>query len=163
MFVITFIQICVRQIHIDKQCVRYWQFIKHVNAIKPVFNCAIKHTITVGLPYRAINTDHDLKCLFLYCSVVILRYSDSWHMLLCLYRYVWEAYTDFQHVNDTVVFFCLISIRLFICWHCLHTAQYAAQGLWNVRASVPLSFRLSVPSIDSSSSLRQVCCWAPRG
>ena len=36
-------------------------------------------------------------------------------------------------------------------------AAGAEQGLWNGRVSV----RLSVPSIDSSSGVRLVCCWAP--
>ena len=36
-------------------------------------------------------------------------------------------------------------------------AAGAVQGLWNGRVSV----RLSVPSIDSSSGVRLVCCWAP--
>ena len=40
-------------------------------------------------------------------------------------------------------------------------------GLWNGRASLCLSVcpyvRLCVPSIDSSSGVRRVCCWAPCG
>ena len=41
-------------------------------------------------------------------------------------------------------------------------AQYAEQGLWNSRVSVMSSVRPSaVPSIDSSSSGWQVCCWVP--
>ena len=39
------------------------------------------------------------------------------------------------------------------------SAQYVEQGLWNDRESVCPS----VPSIDSSSGVRRVCCWAPRG
>jgi len=43
------------------------------------------------------------------------------------------------------------------------TAYYAEQGLCNHRAFVRLSVCLSVPSIDSSSGSRWVCCWAPCG
>jgi len=41
--------------------------------------------------------------------------------------------------------------------------QYAEQGLCNGRASVRPSVRLSVPSIDSSSGVQRVCCWATSG
>jgi len=137
MFVITFIQICVRQIRIDKQCVRYRQFIKHVNAIKPVFNCTIRHTRTVGLPYRAINTDH----IYNRYSVALLRFHG-----ICCYVYtdMYERHTQrFSACGRCCGVFCFISIRLFV-----DTACTVCGATSMKRSSVRSSVLPSVCPVD---------------
>ena len=49
------------------------------------------------------------------------------------------------------------------CWLLTLSALYAEQGLCNGLMSVRLCVCLSIPSIDRSSGVRRVCCWAPGG
>ena len=46
-----------------------------------------------------------------------------------------------------------------VTWHSLCNEQGLCKGLVSIRPSVCLS----VPSIDLSSDVRRVCCWAPSG
>jgi len=46
-----------------------------------------------------------------------------------------------------------------VTWHSLCNQQGLCKGLVSIRPSVCLS----VPSIDLSSGVRRVCCWAPSG
>ena len=82
------------------QCVRCRQFIKHVNAIKPVFNCTIKHTRTEQLiPTMARNV-----CIYI-CIVIVLRYSDSMAYVVMFIQICMRGTHRFcSIVDDAVVF-----------------------------------------------------------
>ena len=105
-------------------------------------------------------------------AIVILKNAEFLKTGIAIFHVTLTSLGCSVIVIKTIQVFCTCMCRNFFrnCtetnisitrWPC--SASNAEKGLWNGRPSVCLSICLSIPSIDSSSGVRRVCCWAPCG